>query len=259
MSSDFLEPGIISADSELVNSIQIDTIPVGKLSTLKEFQDTQQQVFFTPALPYAWFYENHIDFDPIFSELPEKLLKNIKKLSPLPGDIVDGFYGSQAYWNRTLWTIHSDLWLPFCQQIAGKGYFDTKQKLVVMFSVGMCNADDVLAKVKGKQTGFIPVAHIDIHTNQYSIVMSESLDTTTLSIAKIKPDPQLQAFAKKFLAEDSSAANDLAIRPKSKLKVETPEVCSVNDLTKAQRKRFMELSEYYREVFDQRAATADNP
>ena len=247
-------PGISNTDFEVVNSVKLDTIPIGKLSTLKEFQENHQQIFFTPALPYVWFYENHIDFDPLFSELPEKYLKHIKKLSPLPLDTLDGFYGTQAYWNRTLWTIHADLWVPFCKQIGGKGYFDTKQQMVVMFSVGVCNAEDVLAKVKGRQSGFISVAHVDIHTNQYSIVMSESLDTTTLSVARLKPDPNIKAFAEKFLAEDSEATNDLVIKPRSPLKVEQPEVCAVGDLTKAQRKRFVELSEYYRQIFDNREA-----
>jgi len=84
---------ITASTAGLLVSVNIDTIPVGKLSTLKEFQVNQQQVFFSPALPYVWFYENHIDFDPLFSELPEKYLKHIKKLSPLPLDVVDGFYG----------------------------------------------------------------------------------------------------------------------------------------------------------------------
>jgi len=125
MSAEFLSPGISNTDFEVRDTINLPVIPVGNLSTLKEIQDKHQQVFFTPALPYAWFYENHIEFDPIFSELPEKFVKNIRKLSPLPADIVDGFYGNQAFWNRTLWTIPAELWVPFCKHIGGKGYFDT--------------------------------------------------------------------------------------------------------------------------------------
>jgi len=248
----FLTPGISDSDFETRKGVELHTLPVGQLSTLKEFQDKHQQVFFTPAILYSWFYEHHIDFDPLFSDLPEKYTKHIRKLSLLPADIIDGFYGTQAYWNRTLWTIPSEIWVHFCKHIGGKGYFDTQQRLVVLFSMGMCNAEDVLAKLKGKQSGFISVAHIDLHTNEYSIVMSESLDTTNLSLAKMKPDPQIQAFASKFLATDSSAVNDLVIRPRSQVKIEPPEICSVSDLTKAQKRRFVELTEYYRQVFDKR-------
>ena len=257
MSTNFLTPGIVSTDFEVVNGISLETLAVGRLSTLKEFQDKYQQIFFTPALPYAWFYENHIDFDPLFSGLPEKYFRHIKKLSPLPLPIIDGFYGTQSHWNRTLWTIPADLWVPFCKQLAGKGYFDTKQKLVVLFSLGTCNGEDILAKLKGKQPEFITLAYIGIHTNLYSIVMSESLNTTTLSISKAPPDPRLKVFAEKFMKDDSSAANDLAIRPRERLKIETPEVCGVNDLTKAQRKRFVELSAYYRQVFDEKSADTE--
>jgi len=252
MSNEFLKPGIFDADFETRGAVNIGTIPLGRLSTLKEFQDTHQQIFFTPALPYAWFYENHIDFDPLFSDLPDKYIKNINKLSPLPADIVDGFYGNQAHWNRTLWTVHSDLWVPFCTHISNKGYFDTKHNMVILFSVGMCNAEDILAKLKGKQSGCISLAHIDVHTNEYSIVMSESLDSAVLSIAKIRPDRHLQTFADKFFKSDSGAVNDLVLKPRVELKVETPEICSVSDLSKAQRKRFIELTAYYRQIFDNR-------
>ena len=268
MSTNFLTPGITNADFETVSDVSLETIAIGRLSTLKEFQDAHQQVFFTPALPYAWFHENHITFDPIFSDIPEQYRKHIKKLSPLPAPIVDGFYGNQERWNNTLWTIPSELWVPFCRQIGGKGYFDTVQKLVVLFSMGVCNGEDVLARLKGKHAGFISVAYIGIHTNQYSIVMSESLHTTTLSVAKAKPDEQLKDFADKFLVEDSSVANkiikpgphfglDASFRPRQAPKLEPPEVCGVNDLTRAQKKRFIELSEYYKMLFDDRSADSD--
>ena len=255
--SKFLQPGISNADFETVSSVSLDTISTGQLSTLKEFQEKQQQIFFTPALPYVWFYENHIDFDPLFSDLPEKYTKHVKKLSLLPANIVDGFYGNQAHWNRTLWTIPAELWLSFCKQLAGKGYFDTKQNLVVLFSLGVCNAEDVLARLKGKQAGFISVAYVGVHTNRYSIVMSESIGTTTLSVAKTPPDRQLKLFADKFMSQDSSAANNLAIKPRGKVEIAQPEFCSVNDLTKAQRKRFVELATYYRQLFDERTSTPD--
>ena len=251
MGTDFLPSGISNTrDFETRKSVELRTLPVGHLSTLKEFQDRHQQVLFSPAIPYAWFHENHIDFDPLFSDLPDKFVKNVCKLSPLPADIVDGFYGNQAFWNRTLWSVPTDIWVSFCEHIGGKGYFDTRQKLVVLFSVGLSNADDVLAHMKGKPSGFIPVAHIDLHTNQYSIVMSESLNTTVLSIAKVSPDRQLQMFAEKFADEDSSAADVLTHKPRGKLKVDLPEVCGINDLSKANKKRFIELSEYYKQVFD---------
>ena len=252
---EFLQPGITNADFEVRENISLQTVAIGQLSTLKEFQDKHQQVFFTPALPYVWFYENHMTYDPLFSDLPDKYTKYIRKLSLLPLDIVDGFYGNQLYWNKTLWTIHADLWESFCKLVGGKGYFDTKRRLVVLFGMGLCNVEDVLAKVKGRQSGFIPVAHIDIHTNEYSIVMSESVNTATLSLARTPPDRQLQNFAEKFFASDSAAVNDLAFKYRGERKIAETEICTLSDLSRAQKKKFIELKEYYAQVFDGREAT----
>ena len=259
MATEFLTPGVTNGDFETRKDISLQTVAIGQLSTLKEFQDKHQQIFFTPALPYVWFYEKNITFDPLFSDLPDRYAKHIRKLSLLPLDIVDGFYGDQAYWNRTLWTIHADLWEPFCKLVGGKGYFDSKNKLVVLFGMGLCNAEDVLAKVKGRQSGFIPVAHIGLHTNKYSIVMSESVDALTLSLARTPPDRQLQNFAEKFFVSDSSAVNELAFKHRGKSDIAETEICSISDLSRAQKKKFIELKEYYEQVFDGREATPSLP
>jgi hypothetical protein len=246
------EPGVFSGDFETIKAIDLGTIPVGSLSTLKEFQDTHKQVLFTPAIPYAWAYEQHIGFDPVFSDLPARYHKLIRKLSLLPEIIVDGFYGNQAYWNKTLWTIPEEAWVAFCKHIGGKAFFDTKEKLVVFFSVGLCNGEDVLAKVKGKNPGFIPVAHIDVHTNKYSISMSESVNTTTLSLAKLVPDPQIKMFAERFLKEDSSIIMTVPSQARLGNKIKKPESVGLDALTAASKKRFLELSAYYRKLFDNR-------
>jgi hypothetical protein len=249
----FLPSGINNTQEfEVVKHIDVDTVSVGSLNSLKEFQDTHQQVFFTPAVPYAWFYELGVNFDPLFSDLPDRYRKHIKRFSPLPLPVADGFYGNQAFWNNTIWTMPAELWIPFCKQMGGKGYFDTEKKLVVLFSIGVCNAEDVLAKLKGRHPGLISLAYIGVHTNKYSIVMSETMESMTLAVAKIPPDPSLKAFVDKFMKEDSAAADDLVIKPRAPLKFEQPEICTERDLTRAQRKRFIELSEFYRQVFDDR-------
>ena len=256
---DFKDPGVFTADYETVKSVQLATLPVGKLDTLKDFQDKNQHIFFTPAIPYAWAYEQRINFDPLFSDIPEKYRKQIKQLSLLPADIVDGFYGNQAYWNRTLWTIPAEQWLAFCKHIGGKGFVDTDQKLVVFFSMGLCNAEDVLAKVKGKQPDWIQVAHIDVHTNLYSLVMTESINTTALSVVSLQPDPQIVNFASKFLKEDSDVVKLLPKEGKRKEAIIAPvEKATIDELTPAQRKRYIELRTYYKQIFDNRVSQPES-
>lgn len=252
--NNFLPSGITSSDDfEVVKHIDVGTISTASLSTLKEFQETHQQVFFTPAIPYAWFYENDIDFDPLFSDLPERYRKHIKKLTTLPAPIIDGFYGNLSFWNQTVWVIPAELWIPFCERMGGKGFFDTEKKLVVLFSMGVCNAEDVLAKLKGKHPGLVSIAHIGLHTNKYSIVMGETVNTTTLAITKLPPDPCLVSFANKFMKEDSSAADSLALKPRTPSIISPPEIYTPKDLTRAQRRRYVELSELYRQIFDDRS------
>jgi len=254
----FLTPGVVSAEFEIVKKYTPETIPVGKIDTLKDFQEKHQLIYFTPGIVYAWAHENQLDFDPLFSDLPDKYRKSINKLSLLPADIVDGFYGNQAFWNKTLWTIPSHLWVGFCQFVAGKAYFDTVRKNVAFFSLGLCQIEDILAKLKGKQqTGWITVAHIDAHFSDGSLVMSESIDTTMLSIARIKADPQIQAFAAKFFNADSSAVAELPRNNKQRQPVKEPVTAGFEDLTRSARKTFKELSKIYSTIIDNRESTPE--
>jgi hypothetical protein len=88
--------------------------------------------------------------------------------------------------------------------------------------------------------------------------MSESLNTEALSIAKTPPDPNLKAFSDKFFKEDDSAVSNLAFGIKPAIKIEQPEIVGVKDLSRAQKQRFVELSAYYRQVFDERTSEPED-